>query len=497
MRTIGISAISAALVGVVLALPVAAMNPTSRAPASTGYPILDVELSRGDHAAFAALVAPLNAPARARFGAFLNQLPLYHRGAVVRALLDMKGDTGRQAVAMFAGLDSATIPALAKRIAGDRPRWDLLGDLVAATGPTAGTAILLGTTPETACAVANRLPQGVGACQKAGRYFVGYGQLPYIYGGYVAPFGTAPWQVQIFAAGRDAKARPSPNEIAKDIRYYGARRDNWEHHHICGSVWLGNRWVLTAAHCVRALDGEAYFFDGRRVRVGTDDIAAGGQIWRIESLVRHGQYRNGFTRLGHDIALLRLAPNPSGVAITPVAPVALASRPFPPGTELQLTGWGATDDMPYRPKTRPADAPVQSYSQRLKVGPLVLRAADDCTKHRNYDRYGDWTMMPGQLCAGGPSHIDKEIDACQGDSGGPLVARRDGAFQLVGLVSFGPSCGLPDTPGVYTNVAYYAPWIAGAMQQARPSMIIDWVPGRCRRNGKPIACIGTVSPRQL
>jgi trypsin len=40
-------------------------------------------------------------------------------------------------------------------------------------------------------------------------------------------------------------------------------------------------------------------------------------------------------------------------------------------------------------------------------------------------------------------------DACQGDSGGPLVVGN----QLVGIVSWGLSCALPDYPGVYSNVA--------------------------------------------
>lgn len=462
--------------------PIAAKRPS----VGTGYRILDAELSAGDHRAFAALVAPLDREGKARFGAFLGQLPLYHRGAWARAVLDMKGDKGKQAVAMLARLDTASIPAMARTIARDKMRWDLLGDLVAGAGPDAAAAILLGTSPEAACAAAGR---EVAACTTAGRTYVDHMRLGLIYSGYVAPFGTAPWQVQIFAAGQSAKARLSPNDIAKDIRYFGERRPDWQHHHICGGVWLGERWVLTAAHCVMAPVDEAAFFAGRQVRVGTDDIAGGGQIWRIEAMVRHGAYRRGQTRLGHDIALLRLAPGPVGTPRTKVALVALANRPFPPGTRLQLTGWGETDDTPYRPATRPADGPVQRFSQRLKVGPLVLRAPDACNNNLNYqERYKGWQLQPGQLCAGAPHTVDEEIDACQGDSGGPLVARRDDRFQLVGLVSFGPSCGLPGTPGVYTDVAYHVPWITGAKRQARPGMIIDWVPGRCERGGKPVAC---------
>jgi len=49
------------------------------------------------------------------------------------------------------------------------------------------------------------------------------------------------------------------------------------------------------------------------------------------------------------------------------------------------------------------------------------------------------------ICAGVP---EGGKDACQGDSGGPLVV----GGQLVGIVSWGLSCALPDYPGVYSNV---------------------------------------------
>ncbi|KAE8747950.1 hypothetical protein FOCC_FOCC005340 [Frankliniella occidentalis] len=52
----------------------------------------------------------------------------------------------------------------------------------------------------------------------------------------------------------------------------------------------------------------------------------------------------------------------------------------------------------------------------------------------------------------------------QGDSGGPLqiATQSPGGgvclHQLVGVVSFGPACGI-GLPGVYTRVAHYVPWI--------------------------------------
>lgn len=64
-----------------------------------------------------------------------------------------------------------------------------------------------------------------------------------------------------------------------------------------------------------------------------------------------------------------------------------------------------------------------------------------------------------QMCAG-----DFGKDSCQGDSGGPLTTAGEvkGTPRVVqhGIVSFGPShCATEGTPGVYTKVSHYVPWI--------------------------------------
>lgn len=65
-------------------------------------------------------------------------------------------------------------------------------------------------------------------------------------------------------------------------------------------------------------------------------------------------------------------------------------------------------------------------------------------------------LWEGQLCAGGV----KGKDSCKGDSGGPLMYENDKTFEVVGVVSFGPSpCGRENIPGVYTKVFAYKDWI--------------------------------------
>ncbi|KAH9367402.1 hypothetical protein HPB48_009234 [Haemaphysalis longicornis] len=55
--------------------------------------------------------------------------------------------------------------------------------------------------------------------------------------------------------------------------------------------------------------------------------------------------------------------------------------------------------------------------------------------------------------------------SAQGDSGCPAVHKEDGAFTLVGIVSFGFECDVH--PGYYTRVSAYAPWIAEKIDELR------------------------------
>lgn len=68
------------------------------------------------------------------------------------------------------------------------------------------------------------------------------------------------------------------------------------------------------------------------------------------------------------------------------------------------------------------------------------------------------------ICAGG----EEKRDTCRGDGGGPLVCPVNGdadKFVQMGIVSWGLTCGMADTPGVYVNVALFREWIDEEMNK--------------------------------
>ncbi|MGW3183679.1 S1 family serine peptidase [Kitasatospora sp. NPDC001119] len=199
----------------------------------------------------------------------------------------------------------------------------------------------------------------------------------------------------------------------------------------CGGSLIGNRYVVTASHCLRNAQGST-------VRLGSTRLDSGGTTVGVSRVVTYPGFDP--STMDNDIAVLQLAtPVPAGVA----APVALPSQGSDPaaGTTAELSGWGATSPLSAAPSPDLLHSAVAVESRTL------------CQSENAGHPVG-----LDQLCAERPGE-----SACEGDGGDPLVA----GGVLLGIQSFHRDAFLLDpghcraatSPDVYTNVGQYTDWI--------------------------------------
>lgn len=257
----------------------------------------------------------------------------------------------------------------------------------------------------------------------------------------VAPLVTATPLEQVptdaesrIVGGFPALAASTRHQVS--IRHRSTDEARFGSGHFCGGSLIGNRTVLTAAHClVDDLDRKRPVNFFRVVGGGTSrtERTQDTVIRKVTRVVIHERYRGA--NFDNDVGLLILD-EPVPATHPTLRPISMTSVSPNTLTSCQTSGWGTTQYG------------VSQTTIELRAVNVTVQQVALCNATNSYGG----SIMPGMLCAG---EFQGGRDACQGDSGGPLVC----GGLLAGIVSHGTGCGEPGFPGIYADVAYYRDWI--------------------------------------
>ena len=206
--------------------------------------------------------------------------------------------------------------------------------------------------------------------------------------------------------------------------------------YFCAGTVIGDKWILTAAHCLEEFKPAEI-----EVIVGRHDLTTeAGQVVQSAQFYSHAGWQSGGF-FDNDIAIIELATPLQGVvALRPIT--SALGHLAEPGDTSRTVGWGLLQafdttipDVPWG-----VDFPITTE--------IACRAG-----YENEPSIG-----PKTICAG---YITGQASSCSGDSGSALlVTSDDGSVSYqAGIVSGGAGCGWISKYGVYTRMSAFNDWV--------------------------------------
>lgn len=196
----------------------------------------------------------------------------------------------------------------------------------------------------------------------------------------------------------------------------------------CGGTLINSVTVLTAAHCVYAMNKNDVFVGTHQTTTHARPLGPYSDIVPVGEIRMHALYNDSDVAMGYDMALLILERKPYHYDSS------LSSVLIDDGTYWPAEG---SPPLPAYILGYGADVYDGSQSVSLEMGPATLLSNSQCTSVFGSDLHST------NRCASGMGAA-----SCSGDSGGPLIVVDKGEHIQVGIVSWGVGeCG--EYPTVY------------------------------------------------
>uniref|UniRef100_A0A452IEY8 Peptidase S1 domain-containing protein n=1 Tax=Gopherus agassizii TaxID=38772 RepID=A0A452IEY8_9SAUR len=253
--------------------------------------------------------------------------------------------------------------------------------------------------------------------KERGKFFLCSRVFSEIIGGKNAKPHSRPYMAYLSSGGQPQGALPHPCHCESDRQVPTP--------HLTYAPAIDAPWVALG------------FYSKITVKLGAHNISEQEQSQQeipVHRQILHPQYDKETTN--NDIMLLQLAETVKLNKWVKTIPLPRTNKRVKPGTKCSVAGWGRTSRQS---KLAPATT--------LQEANLKVLKDDVCTSAGNDSR----SCSPTVTCL-----------ILQGDSGGPLVCGK----RAQGIVSWGSQRSA--SPGVYTRVSTFIPWIEKMMRMLEP-----------------------------